>query len=535
MRALNWDDRLKIDANLFFAGFVLLHVIVWTALPIIVTSALPVDTIEGVIWGQGWQLSYVHPPLQAWLLGAADWLTDYQRWTVYLLGQLLVASAFCAVWFLARMIVTPLGALVSVLTLEGVLFFDFMTPNVFPDLVVLPFWALATGSFYCALRFRRLRDWALLGVWLAAAAYAKYVAAVLAAVMIGFMLVDPQSRRCWRTAGPYVAAGLCLLLLSPHLWWVSQHGFPTFHQFGYSATSVGEGVERLTAVVGFAGGELALVGIAGLLIAVLGCGRHGGAPVQLAGTPTAFDRRFVATLSLGPVALTLVGAAVSGLQFRTHWGYAMWSLIGLFAVVFLVPTVGKTQVRRFVWAWAGAFVLIGVLYGSANAVAPFAERHFDWHLLNRYQREGAFPGRQLAEEITRRWHDKVGQPLLFVIGSKWVAGHIGFFSEDHPLVFRYGSRSECPWIDMDEVSKRGAVVVWDPDEDLKTGGRYPGWLANTKPQQRFPAMDVQPPIVLPWSTNAALPPMRIMWGILYPTERPGVSPEPATDKASDER
>ena len=269
VRTLDPLARDGVPFAAVFTGFVMLHVGAWTMLPMLFTASLPVDTIEGVIWGQGWQLSYPQPPLQAWLLGGIDWLTGYQRWAVYLVGQLLVAIAFWAVWRLARSIVSPLGALVSVLILEGVPFFNLMTPNLFPDLVELPFWALATGAFYHALRFGRLRQWALLGLWLAAAAYAKYVGAVLAAVMIGFLLVEPHARRSWRTPGPYLSAGSCLALLAPHLWWVSRHGFPTFHRIGYSAVPTDGVVERLAALARFAAGELGVVALAGLLIVAL--------------------------------------------------------------------------------------------------------------------------------------------------------------------------------------------------------------------------------------------------------------------------
>lgn len=399
---LSSSDQILFDAGRVLAAFVLLHLVIWTALPVIFTRALPVDVIEGVIWGQGWQLGYLHPPFQAWLLGAADWLAGYQRWVIYLLSQLLIATGFWAVWRLARLIVSPLGALISVLTLEGVLFFNLMTPNLFPDLIELPFWALATGSFYRALRFRRLHDWVLLGLWLAAAAYAKYVGAVLAAVMIGFILIEPQARRSWRTPGPYVSAGLCLLLLAPHLWWAAQHGFPTVHRFTYSAEPTGGFDERLAAVAGFAGGDLALVALAGLLIVLLGSAQHSEKRVPLAGAPTTFDHRFVATLALGPILLTLGAAAASGRVFRVHWGYAMWSLIGLFAVIFLVPTVQEAGLRRFGRAWAATFLFVALLYAGAHTLAPYARGDLAWHLLDRFQEEAAFPSQELADPEDRQ-------------------------------------------------------------------------------------------------------------------------------------
>src|SRR5262249_17528239 len=156
---------------------------------------------------------------QAWILGSVDTLLGYQRWGVYLASQLLVATGFWAVWWLALRIVTPLGALVSVVLLEGVLFLNLMTPNLYPDLIEVPLWALAICAFPRALRRGALVDWAALGLALAAAAYGKYISAVLAAAMIGFMLADPWARRSWRRPGPYLAATLSLLLLLPHLVW----------------------------------------------------------------------------------------------------------------------------------------------------------------------------------------------------------------------------------------------------------------------------------------------------------------------------
>jgi len=295
-------------------------------------------------------------------------------------------------------------------------------------------------------------------------------------------------------------------------------------------------VDRVQAFVAFAGGELALVALAGVLLVVLRGLRPGERQLRLAGAPTLFDRRFVAVMALGPILLTLVAAVASGLAFRPHWGFAMWSLIGLFGVIFVVPRACEGAYRRFVCAWAVTLVFVALLYIGVNILGPYAYAHLAWDVLKRYQKEGSYPTGRLAAELTRRWHERVGAPLAFVIGSKWIAGHVSFLSEDHPLVLRDGNTSECPWIDADELGRRGAAVAWEPGEDAKRGGRYPGWLADSTPEQRFPAMEVQPPIVLPWATGAALPPLRISWGILYPTDRRSHSPRPSanTEGARDE-
>jgi hypothetical protein len=510
-------DLSPAKASLLFGSWLLLHLAVWTALPLIFTRALPVDLVEGVIWGQGWQLGYDQPPFQGWLLGFLDSVFGYQRWVVFLASQILVAICLWAVWRLARLIVTPLGALISVMLLDGVLFFNFASPNLFPDLIELPFWALATWSFYRALRFGRLLDWLLLGLCLAAAAYGKYVSFVLALVMVGFMLLEPQARRAWRKSGPYLCAALCLLLLVPHLWWAVQRNFPTVSHIDQVSRPTRGLLDHIVALGGFVGGEFGLICMTAFLLLMLVPSRAAPRTISLAGAPTTFDRRFIATMALGPISLMLVSAVVGNVEFRVHWAYAMWCFIGLFAVVFLLPGVDKRAVRRFVWAWTGVFVLVALLFAGANGLASRASSlHLpavsleipSKHVLQRLQREADFPARRLADAITEDWRRRVGAPLAYVIGNKRIAGNISFFSTDHPLVLRDGNPAGSPWIDMSDLRERGAAVVWEPDDDTNN-------IAAIL-QQRFPSMEMQPPTLIPSPSRPGLPQRRFLWGILAP-------------------
>jgi hypothetical protein len=517
----------------WFWGFLVLHAAVWTALPLLLLHDLPSDLLEGVIWGQGWQLGYGHPPFQAWLVGAIDALSGDRRWALFLASQILVATCLWAVWRLARSIVTPLGALISVLLLEGVFYFNVGSPNLSPDLIELPFWALALGALHRALRRERLRDWALLGVWLAAAAYGKYVSAVLAAVMIGFLALEPRARRCWRTPGPYVCALLCLLLLTPHLVWAVRHHFPTVAHVQRMSRPTAGVLDALGAVAGFALGQFPVVAWIAFPILTLRSASSGERSIRLAGEPDAFDRRFVATFAAGPLLLMLVGAVLGGVQFRIHWTFPMWCLSGLWTVVFLAPTIEPPAFRRFAVAWAAVFALAVLVYAGANRTVP-GSNLVEWsrvsihgplgraaadlrrearHGLDRLQRESAFPGRALAQEITAGWRDQVGGPLPYVIGSKWVAGTISFFSPDHPLVLRDDRPDDCSWIDMSDVRSRGAVVAWNAERGPDD--------AIAALERQFPTMEFQPPIVLAWRSDAAFPPLRIRWAILRPAHEPG--------------
>jgi hypothetical protein len=508
------------SADTIFRGFVLLHLVVWTALPALLTHTLPEDVVEGLAWGQEWQLGYYkHPPLQAWLLESVALVSGRHAWALYLLSQLGVAISFWAVWRLARMVVSPLGALISVLLLEGVVFLNYRTPELNPDVVQLPFWALATLAFYRALRFGRAADWCLLGLWMAVSTYGKYETAVLGLTMVAFMLAEPQARRSWRTAGPYIAACLYVVLLLPHAWWAASQDFPTA-AYVYRASRGTRGLaDWLGTTSLFTAGQLASMAPAALMLAVLSAGARSPARSLVGTSADRFDRRFVATLAFGPFVTSIAMSAATGRELLIHWGCPMWSFIGLFAVMFLTPTVGGAGLRRFAGVWIALFVAVAAVYAAAQTLLPYArqpafarftDRLLSQHFLDR-QQQPSFPGPELAREITARWHARFGDQLSYVVGNKFVAGNVAFFSPDHPSVLIAGIPRQSPWVDMNALLERGAVVL-SADRDM-----------DAKLEKRFPPMEKQVPIVLPWDSGAALPPVEIVWWIIPPRRASGAS------------
>src|SRR5262249_38878763 len=146
----------------------------------------------------------------------------------YALAQLAVIGAFAAVYLTARPLVGAVGALVSVLIIDGLHYFHFTAAKFNHDVIQLPLWALAGFAFHAALRRGRLLHWVLLGLALGLALWAKYFVVVLAAPLALFLLLDRDARKALTTPGPYVALVLALLVMTPHLVWLVQNDFLPF-------------------------------------------------------------------------------------------------------------------------------------------------------------------------------------------------------------------------------------------------------------------------------------------------------------------
>ena len=110
--------------------------------------------------------------------------------------------------------------------------------------------------------------------------------------------------------------------------------------------------------------------------------------------------------------------------------------------------------------WAVVFVLSVAAFVADYLVLP----NFD----HRY-RAAFFPGDLLSAAITQRFEQATGHKPAYIIGSMWDGGNVAHYSDQHPQprVLIDGQPRRAPWIDLNDLRARGAVIVWtdsDPEE-----------------------------------------------------------------------
>jgi Dolichyl-phosphate-mannose-protein mannosyltransferase len=479
-----------------FVAFALVHAALWTALPAVLCRNLPLDVIEGIAYGQEWQIGYwKHPPLPWWLIDIVRSLAGPRLWPLFLLGQLAAVLCFWAIWRLGCAILRPVEALVAVMLLDGCVVFNLHTMEFNHNIVQLPIWGLTGWTLYRALVDRRGSDWVLVGLWLALAFYAKYAAVTLVAPLLLFSVVDPRARRCWRTPGPYLAILTFFVVLAPHLVWLVQGGFSPV-EFALSRTPKGEGVLRRAYVLGdTVVSSLSLIGLVVPLFAVLTGGRF-RRPVEAAAVDP-FARRYVIVLALGPIAIAVLTGILMGRGLQTKWASQFWCFIGLLLVVLWRPLVDSIALKRFVAAWG---VLTILLLGVETSAQLF-------HVGGGERWATQFPGDRLAASVTEAWRRETNQRLTYVVGDFWLAGNVIFFSPDSPHLFHDAVPFLSPWIEVDDVRRRGAVLLWPAARN----GEMPAQM-----RFMFPAAEVRPPLVIQTPTLRGEREWRIGWAFLRP-------------------
>jgi hypothetical protein len=476
-----------------FAVFAALHAAVWTILPAALFPNLPLDLIEALVYGREWQLGHDKLPPLPWWIVEILYRVFGSDIAYYLFAQLAVLAAFAFVFATARKIVGGWGAMAVVLIVDGLHYFNFTAPKFNHDVIQLPFWAMAGFAFHAALRGGRLVHWILLGIALGAAIWAKYFVVVLALPMALFLLLDPQARRSLATPGPWLAAAIALIVAAPHLVWLVQNDFLPLRYADERSLPARGPLDHLWHPARFLGLQLfALVPavfIAGTMFV----------RVERREDAQAFDRRIVTLLAFGPVAIVLALSIVTGRGLVTLWGYPLWLFFGLWIVMASRTVVEALRVKYTAAAWAGIAATYIVGFIVHYGIQP---QRSDTYYASR------FPGDALARHVAEGFREKTGKPLDYVISTMWLGGNVSHYAPGiRPRVLVDGKPQRGPWIDLADLRRKGAVLLWtEPDrENLQSDYERIFKGAQAQPQFTLPNRGKADGITFGW---AILPPAK---------------------------
>ncbi|HYS49073.1 MAG TPA: glycosyltransferase family 39 protein [Xanthobacteraceae bacterium] len=486
-----WIERRPGGA---FAAFALLHSAVWTALPSLLYANLPLDLIEALTYGREWQLGYDKlPPLPWWLVEIVYRLFGADT-AYYAASEVVIIATFALVFATARPLVGAAGALVAVLIIDGLHYFNYTAPKFNHDVIQLPLWALAGLAFRSGLRYGRIADWLLLGLALGLALWAKYFVVMLAAPLGIFLVVDRKARRALATPGPWVALAAALVVMAPHLVWLAKNDFLPFAYASARAAPSRGVIDHLVHPLVFALSQLATLVPALAIAAPLAWPR----PQERTAGADDFDRRIVTVLAFGPAATTIAASLVTGRGLVAMWGYPLWLFLGLWIVMTARTAIDRVRLARIVTLWAIVFAGFALAFIVNYTVLP--------HIDHRY-RAAFFPGDRLGAEIAQRYRAATGQPLRYVIATMWAGGNVSRYAAERPRVLIDGNPRRAPWIDLADLRAYGAAVVWvvgDPNV-MPAQLREAAGAAQLQPPFKLAAHNGEDEVTVGW---AILPPRK---------------------------
>ncbi|TWU23016.1 hypothetical protein Pla52o_25500 [Novipirellula galeiformis] len=497
-------DVQETTTTRWFWGFVIGHLVFWTLLPTLVNSNAPLDCIEMLYWGHEWQWGYYkHPPLPAWCCEMGRVIFGNVDWPLYLASQLCVVTCFWAAWKMARQCLSAWPALGATVILEACYYFSFASIEMNNNMVAKACWALAILALYFAIQTTQKRYWVATGFALAMAALAKYDVGLLLLSMLGFSVIHPRGRQCWRTPGPYLLALTAGICVAPHLVWLVENDFLTVNYFRNRSASSSGLSGHLFHPLQFAVSQL--LSLAPVLLLATGVlGWHWQRRVL--DRDDRLTRDYLLAVVLGPAVLAMLFSLLTGAKLRSMWGSAMWTYCGVLLLLLFQSNASVSEFRKLFQRAVSVGIVLAIIYTSKlTLIATYTNRPSRIH----------FPGRDLAQEVQQRWQRVTGDPLTIVGGDWWLAGNVAFYAGTPISVYPELQTEWSPWTSHHQMRQTGGVVLWDAgDAAPLTYSIRPAWA------EAFPEAEMQPVIELAWDRVPNADPIHVGIAIIPPAARP---------------
>ena len=403
----------KNTDKLFF--FLLLaHLLIWVLIPSLTNKNLPLDTIEALAWASNLDWGFnKHPPFSAFAAEVFYQIFGSQDWAYYFLSQLFVITAFFAVYKFSEEILNDKKlALLSILLLEGIYFYNFTTPEFNVNVAQLPFWALTVYYTWRCIRNDKATDYVLLGLFAGLGILSKYLFIYL---IIGIKLVFIYFIRKGKKIKflhYFIAGPITLLILLPHLIWLTENNYITI-AYGLQRTGgVGSFLDHLIYPLIFLGKQI------GLLIPFLLMSFFLIKKIKYKINLKDKKLVFLILITIAPVFLMLLTSMIMGAKIRTMWMTPFYLFAGTFIIYIFKSQINFKKLKNFTTVFVILFL-----------ISPFT---YTYVSITKTDKRTDFPGKERAEKIQSAWNKKYKSKIQYVVGDEWYGGNLSYHLESRP-------------------------------------------------------------------------------------------------------
>ena len=327
--------------NIYYL-FLLSHLTLWTLVPTFSNINLPLDTIEALAWGSNLDWGFdKHPPFSAFAVELFFFIFGSNDWAYYLLSQLFVIVAFIYVWkFSNEILESKALALVSLLALEGIFFYNFTTPEFNVNVSQLPFWAMTVYFFWKSLQTNRKTFWFLFGISSALGFLSKYLFVYILFSLFLYLIFNLKKYKN-QIKNYFFSVIISLLILTPHFIWLYENNFSTI-TYGLRRSSLGntEFIAHLINPIIFIFNQLIILLPFLIMIFVL---------LKKIKLLKLKNQKiiFLFIITFLPIILILFTSFFTGAKIRTMWMTPFYLFFGVFFIEYFKKHIDLKKFKRF--------------------------------------------------------------------------------------------------------------------------------------------------------------------------------------------
>ncbi len=403
--------------NVFFI-FALSHLIVWTLVPSITNNNLPLDTIEALAWGSNLDWGFnKHPPMSAFFPEVFYKIFGAQDWAYYLLSQIFVLIAFYYVFKFANEILGSISlALISILLLTSIYFYNFTTPEFNVNVCQLPFWSIVvyySWRIYDSKEIK-LSDCLLVGIFAAIGFLSKYLFIYLLIsvdLLFTYLIFFKKTKKF--DFKYLISLEVFLVLLVPHLIWLYDNEFVSIF-YGLKRTGLEESVifDHIKYPLIFLAKQIGILIPFFFLVFLL--------TKKFKFKFNFRDKKllFLFFINLVPIALMFATSMVMGSKIRTMWMTPFYLFFGVFFVYLLRSQINLKKINSFLIGFLFLFFLSPIIYSYIS--------------ISQTDKRTDYPGKEIAIKTQIIWSQDFDNEIEFVTGDEWKAGNLSYHLKSRP-------------------------------------------------------------------------------------------------------
>ena len=397
--------------------FLILHLFLWTLVPSISNINLPLDTIEALAWGSNLEWGFSkHPPFSAFAVEIFYTIFGSNDWAYYFLSQIFVVVSLIYVWkFSNEIFDEKIYSLLSVLTLSGIYFYNFTTPEFNVNVSQLPFWALTVYFFWKSINSNNRINWILFGIFSALGFLSKYLFIYILLAIFFYFILNIKIYKKFIT-NYLLSIAISLAILTPHFIWLFKNNFITI-VYGLNRSSLTNTtwVDHLENPLVFIFKQILILIPFFIMIFIL-----------LKKFNFKFNLKnrknlFLVSINLIPIILILFTSIVSGAKIRTMWMTPFYLFFGTLFIEVFRKNIDLKKIRKFLIFFLFLFVLSPAIYLGIS-------------IYDKNKRTD-FPGKEIARLVQNKWNDNFVNDIKIVIGDEWFGGNLSYHLNSRPVWF----------------------------------------------------------------------------------------------------
>ncbi|GMR19606.1 MAG: hypothetical protein BMS9Abin36_0201 [Gammaproteobacteria bacterium] len=409
-------------------------------------------------WYLDWSY-FDHPPLVGWLQALVLPFSQ-SEFALRLIPMLLFAASSAVLYRLSQRLFpesAPWVGLCSVAMMHLGIMFQLIGLSMLPEAPLLLFGMLSLLALYRIGEQDALKDWLLLGVSLGLAGLSKYTAIALVITALAYLGPILGWRLLWNR-GAWLATVIALLLITPVLYWNSQHDWVSFlyqlnHGFKPRDWSIGRALSSQGGQM-FAYSPALYVAVIIAVFSLRKSWRHKGVRLTF--------------LALLPILLLFVWG--SGYEITLpHWTALAW--VSVLPLVSHWMVTGWQQRSRRIIVWGALLYSIPVILILHSELfipwLPFPDNKYPFAPLYGWQVVA-----DKAEAYRRKMAGTPGPEPVLLVNNWSLASRLAWYAR--PVVVQVQDRRMDQfdlWYGAPRQGSRGIMVVPVQYKTPRTGDR----------------------------------------------------------------